>query len=439
MANRCILTQNEVPKNNRMKHIALSFAWMAAALGGLAADTPPSLSPPAPALSLTREGTNVRLTYTGTLQAAEASNGPWTNVLNAPSPQWFAPTAPLALYRARTSASIFASTNIVNLTLVAPFQENFALAHAGEPDGIFPPVREKPYFDGTLHMTGIDLPVSLRVRGNSSLQECPFPKLKFKVAKDVRAGTPFFDAREVKLGTHCAEGGRGPIGRLREETAAYREALAYETMQILGFITPRVRRAQVDYHDITPTNHNANGGWQVSRDGFILDDIEVVAERLSGRALDNEELEHLTNANFDVQLLTDLKFFHALLGNWDFKLPADGVGLWNTDVIEFAGGTLVPVAGDFDLASWVTGIVRVMAPSEYHPELPDADRQPRYELEQLHQSVSPTHFSAARQRFENKRAAIELQISSALIDEPGRTNAQQHVTAFFNALSAVAR
>jgi len=127
------------------------------------------------------------------------------------------------------------------------------------------------------------------------------------------------------------------------------------------------------------------------------------------------------------------------LGNWDYKLSVDGVGLWNIDVIEQTNRTLIPVAGDFDLASWVTGVVRVMAPREYRPDLPDLERQPLYELEQIKQQVTSASFSAARQRFENARSAIEAQVRMALIDEPGRTNAQQHVTAFYGALSSVSR
>jgi len=421
-----------------MKHLTV-VTLLAASFTSLAADIPLSLGPTVPGIAISRAGSQTVVTYTGTLQAATNLTGPWTNVGGAISPHLPAAIAQSTFYRTRSSESVFATNSVVSFSLTAPFQKYFELAHAGQPDGIIPPVREKPYFEGALSMAGLELPVSLRVRGNSSLQECPFPKMKFKVAKNDRSGTPFFDAREVKLGTHCAEGGRGPIGRLREQTATFREALAYETMWLMEFTSPRARRAHVDYQDVTPTNASPLTGWQVSRDGLILDDIEVVAERINGRALSDEELEDLTDANFDPQLIADLQFFHALLGNWDYALSVDGLGLWNTDVIELANRTLVPVAGDFDLASWVTGMVRLMAPTDYHPELPDIDRQARYELEQIRQRVSAANFTTARQRFEGKRATIELQINAALIDEPGRTNAQRHVTAFYDALTAAAR
>jgi hypothetical protein len=428
-----------------MKQLIAVTVWIAAVLtwtGELtttAADGTNGLLA-GPYISMVRDGGQVKVNFRGTLQAADAVIGPWIDVPNATSPHQPDTTAAAQrFYRTRTPDSIFSSPTVVALTLTAPFQYYFDLAYAGIPDGIFPPVREKPYFEGGLGMPGFDIPVDLRVRGNSSLQECPFPKLKFKVSRDERAGTPFFDARELKIGTHCGEGGRGTIGRLRDQTATFREALAYETMENLGFIGPRVRRAIIDYRDSTPTNVSPQGGWQVIRSAVLLDDIEVVGERLGGRALEDEEVAALTNANFDAQLITDLQFLHALLGNWDYRLSTNGMGLWNTDVIELPNDSLVPVAGDFDLASWVTGIVRVMAPSDYRPELPDADRQARYEMEQIQQRVSRASFTAAADRFMVKRSAIESQVNTAQVDEPGRTNCLRHVTVFYNAINAVSR
>ena len=392
-----------------------------------------------PAISLTKEGAQIRIAFTGTLQSADALTGGWTDITNAANPYVVDFSSAHKFFRARDLASIFSSEEIVSFTVTGPLQQHFDLAFAGTPDGIFPPVREKPYFDGTITLGAQQIPVSLRVRGNSSLQECPFPKMKFKVSRADRAGTPFFDAREVKIGTHCAEGGQGPIGRLRDERATYREALAYECMNILGFVSPRVRRARIEYRD-TSAPGQSEVGWMVQRNAVILDDIEVVAERLGGRALDDEEITVLTNANFDLQLVTELEFLHILLGNWDYALATNGVGLWNTEVIELPNLKLVPVAGDFDLCSFVTGELQLDVPWDYRPALPPHERQARYDLEQIRArlgEVNPTIFPNAKARFESKRTALEAKVDAAVLDEPGRTNALLHVTAFFTSLSAI--
>ena len=397
----------------------------------------PILATSEPSISVTRQGAQLNIAYAGTLQSAEAVDGVWNDVTNVANPHLTGVDGVRKFFRARGLESVFSSDTVVSFSVTGPLQEHFELAFAGMPDGIFPPVREKPYFQGTLTIGQQEIPVNLRVRGNSSLQECPFPKVKFKVSRADRAGTLFFDAREVKIGTHCAEGGRGPIGRLRDERATYREALVYEAMQILGFVGPRVRRARIAYHDTTRTNGTSEVGWNVIRNAVILDDQEVIAERLGGRALDDEEISTLTNANFEVQLVTDLKFFHVLMGNWDYVLAVDGRGIWNTDVMELPDLKLLPVAGDFDLCSFVTEEVQLDVPWDYEPDLPPLIRLARYDLEQIKSQVEEDVFTKAKNRFETKRDALELKINAAMVDEAGRTNALGHVSAFFDALAAL--
>ena len=381
----------------------------------------------------------VHLGFEGLFQVADSIAGPWITLSNALSPLVESPTAPQRFYRTQFAppASIFARTSVVSLTVAGPLQSHFQLAAAGSPDGIFPPVRKKPYFDGTLSLGSVTIPITLQVRGNSSLQECPFPKLKFKVSATNRTDTPFADAREVKIGTHCAEGGRGNIGRLRDERAAYREALAYEAMAALNFVSPRVRRAEIVYQDTSPTNSVPDGGWQVIRNAVLLDDVEVLAERLGGTVLTDAEVSALPAGALNEPLVTELQFLHALLGNWDYALGLDGAVYQNTDLIRLANRQLLPVAGDFDLASWVTGEVRPTYPRDYRPELPPLNRQVYYQLEQIQRRASNTAYQSASNRFVLGRAAIEARIQGAEIDEPGRTNALDHVTAFYEALSAI--
>ena len=193
-------------------------------------------------IAITREGARVKIAYSGTLEAADALSGPWTALANVPNPLLEETVGVRRFYRARENDTIFNSAAVLGWTLTGPFQTNFNLAHAGTPDGIIPPKRIKEYFEAQLRMAALQLPVTMRVRGNSSLQECPFPKLKLKVSKENRAGTPFADAREIKIGTHCAEGGHGNIGRLRDERAAWREARCGDRKTLRRRAEPTDRR-----------------------------------------------------------------------------------------------------------------------------------------------------------------------------------------------------
>ncbi|MFO1498359.1 MAG: hypothetical protein U1G07_08210 [Verrucomicrobiota bacterium] len=147
----------------------------------------------------------------------------------------------------------------------------------------------------------------------------------------------------------------------------------------------------------------------------------------------------MTDAKFDDQLLTNLELLHALFGNWDYRLAQIGSGLWNTDVIQLANQQLVPVAGDFDLSSWVTEQARPDAPHDYRPDLPEIERQAHYETEQILARAGVARFEVGRNYFREARAAIEAQIASAEVDEPGRTNALRHVAAFYDALAEALR
>ena len=394
-----------------------------------------------PSITLNMVGEQTQVAYTGILQSVDGLGETWQDLTNASNPHIVNRTQGQKFFRSRSVESIFSSDDIVTFNLSGPLQEHFDLAFAGLPDGIFPPIREKPWFNGTISIGTQTIPVDVRVRGNSSLQECPFPKMKFKVSRTNRVGTPFFDAREVKIGTHCAEGGRGPIGRLRDERAAFREALVYEMVQILEFTAPRVRRARINYEDESNTNRTSEVGWNVTRNAMILDDVEVVAERLGGRALNDTEVEALTNANFGLQLVTELQIFQVMIGNWDYTLSPDGREAWNFDVVELPNLQLVPVAGDFDLSSIVTEEVLLDVPWDYHPELPTLERQSRYDLEQIKGRVQESGteiFTNAKLRFETKRAMLEERVRTAVVDEAGRTNAVAHLEAFFRSLTAAA-
>jgi len=420
--------------------MAIGVTWLGA-MADDAPDTRPSWMNPSGGIAIERAaaGGGLQVRFGGDLESASDLGGPWVPMTGVTNPFTAGDPVGQRFFRAGESSesATFATRSVAEWVITGPLQQHFELAFAGMPDGIFPPRRVKPYFEGSVTVAGQTIPASLRVRGNSSLQECPFPKLKFRVSREDRAGTPFASAREIKIGTHCAEGGQGSIGRLRDERATFREALAYEAMELLGFLSPRVRRARIEFRDTSPVGYPEFRGWTVTREALVMEDPEVVAERFGGEALSDEEIAALTNAGFEAQLIADLRFLHVLLGNWDFALSEDGRELWNTDVIRRADGTFVPMAGDFDLCSWVTEQVRSSAPWDYFPDLPERDRNVRFELETLRESLSPGVFDAARIRFTARRTDLELLVNAARVDDAGQTNAAAHVATFFEGLTAV--
>ena len=95
-------------------------------------------------ISLTNEAAQIRISFTGTLQSAVSVTGTWTDITNVTSPFVVDRSSAHKFFRSRDRASIFSSEGIVSFTVTGPLQEHFDLAYAGMPDGIFPPIREKP-------------------------------------------------------------------------------------------------------------------------------------------------------------------------------------------------------------------------------------------------------------------------------------------------------
>src|SRR5207249_3438966 len=60
---------------------------------------PPISPPPGPTLSITRTGTGLSITFTGTLQSADDVTGPFTDVAGATSPFAITPNANHKFYR----------------------------------------------------------------------------------------------------------------------------------------------------------------------------------------------------------------------------------------------------------------------------------------------------------------------------------------------------
>src|SRR5262245_48807428 len=99
----------------------------------------------------------------------------------------------------RASSTLFSDGGPDKLVVQGPLQTAFDAARAGEPDGIFPQPRVTDPFMGKIGYADVLLDAELEVRGNSSLAECPFPKLKAKADKVQAAGTPFDGARKLKI------------------------------------------------------------------------------------------------------------------------------------------------------------------------------------------------------------------------------------------------
>ncbi|KPA15138.1 hypothetical protein MHK_004655 [Candidatus Magnetomorum sp. HK-1] len=335
--------------------------------------------------------------------------------------------------------NFFDSNDVLSFTITSEFDPAFKDAHAGEPDGIFPPQRLKYYFPGEFQLDGYNsVFVDIKVRGNSSLQECSFPKLKIKATKEERSGTIFEDVRKIKIGTHCSdEDTPGHIGRLRSEIATHREAFVYQILKTLGIESMRARAATITYNDSSLSS-------TIVRDSFIFEHIDVLADRLNGKAIDDPsdiETVYPQNAIMNPQIVSNIQFFQALIGNWDFNLPIvlseeKGSKVWNMEMIVLSNNILLPIPTDFDLASIVTGKIDTRSPpADLMPEQNDITRQAAYYINKINKTFSNELISVSKEIFESKKIELEKVLADAPLDDSGRSIASEHISGFYLALS----
>lgn len=340
----------------------------------------------------------------------------------------------------------YEQTSPLSLSLSGAFSDAFLLAHAGTPDGIIPPVRLKDPFAGTGSYENNDgsqrvSPVELAVRGNSSLQECAFPKLKLTFpGRSELPNEVFFDTKKVKVGTHCGEEDtvNGTIGRFRNQLATWREEVVYQLARTLGITIMQTRPATIAY-----TDTSAQPGFDspLTRKAFLLEHVDELARRLGAVALDDPtNCGDDPNPRPDYQAVLRVKLFHALIGNWDWELgprATDGCGdLWNTEVLVHPNGTLTLVPTDFDLSAFVIG--RVRNPQNNLLEVVSRDNaqaSARHYLSEAVQGEPKGALDALKAEFLGKQAQLLSLIDASLMDEEGKRAGKLLVQGFMTVLA----
>ncbi len=344
------------------------------------------------------------------------------------SPHWFLEKTPLAL------------------KISAPLGDAFRAAFAGVPDGIVPPDRKKDPFAGTFVVAaGESESVELAVRGNSSLQECEFPKLKVGLAtRSDDASDVFFATKKLKIGTHCGEETEvnGTIGRLRNELATYREELAYQLARELGIVTLATRPAVVEYSDTSSEPLFAS---PLKRKAFVLEHVDELARRLGAEALsDPSDCGDDPNLKPDAKAVLRVKFFHAMIGNWDFGLgPAESNGcgpLWNTEVLVHPEGYLTLVPADFDLSAFVVAEVRDPETNQLVPiDADNAKVSARGYLATATDGWPAEAVTAMKAEYAAKKDALLALVNDSLADDAGKAAARLLLEGFFAVLTEPAK
>ncbi len=186
------------------------------------------------------------------------------------------------------------------------------------------------------------LNAEVEVRGKTRREICEFPPLKLKFDEDTlqaKGWNPAFE--NLKLVTHCMNGDEGLV---------LREYLTYLMLNQLTDKSFRVQLAKVTYR----SNNETTKAF-----AFIIENNDEMAGRLSGKVLEEEELQL---NSIDAEQYRLLTVFQYMVGNTDWNLAkSHNIKLVNTG----NANVPIPVPYDFDYSGLVN------APyAKPHPSMP---------------------------------------------------------------------
>lgn len=192
----------------------------------------------------------------------------------------------------------------------------------------------------SLNVDGVDLGVSVRIRGNSRVVHCRFPPLRLNFSSSHTDGTVLAGQEKLKLVTHC---------KLPDDYEAnvLEEYAAYRIFSLLSDLSYRTRLLRIRYIDTDDP-----GGASLSRFAFLIESDKALKARLGAELI---ETPHLTRNQLDAQHSALVSVFHYLIGNTDWsqvRFVEDDNCCHNGRLIRIAEQHyLVPY--DFDMAGLV--------------------------------------------------------------------------------------
>ncbi len=223
-------------------------------------------------------------------------------------------------------APLFASDEPLELTIESDFRK---LVRNKEDEPVYLPGKLVLRNSGT---DGESFDIEVRARGYSRrvYDFCTFPPLKLDFKKKATTGTVFEGQNKIKLVTFCKDVNK-------YENYVLQEYLIYKTYNIITDTSFQVRLARITYRDSERDKEVA------SRFGFLIEDIDDLAERFGGKEID----KLLPNHDMCYRPILD-KFtvFQYMIGNVDWWIASPK--LHNVKLITTNSGAPIPIPYDFD-------------------------------------------------------------------------------------------
>jgi len=347
-------------------------------------------------------------------------------------------------------APLFASADVLPLTLEAPFNDLFEHARTNETYA----VSGKLSYTHAGRSITVD-GVKITLRGNTSRREteCAFPKLKVQLPANVDGGPLVAAGDSLKLGTHCGEAADDKLtvkfGRLPNERSPLREAFVYRLLEAVGVPTLKARPARVSYvyTDARPGQNPAQDQPLV-RNAVLLEDTDDAVKRFGGvREIVEKDFSN-AEAAFKPADTARIAFAQAMIGNYDWCLrmkPGDTFRcndrhpLWNIVAAAQADGKAVPIIYDFDVAGMVAGRhpwLKTHFNESFVPSRSPIEVAVLAQVQRTRALFSRAQLDAARAEFVKRKSAGYQALAGAALDPAGKQLAKSYLDAFFAAIES---
>lgn len=334
------------------------------------------------------------------------------------------------------TSPIFQGQSVLKFHLTAPLTELFTLRQTPN-EARDASLKKKlaahiSYTDASGKLVNIPLRVGLR--GNTSQQECTFPKMKLTFKEADVKGTVFEGQKTLDLGTHCSTaGGISQVGRIMNGKDPFREQTIYQIFEALQVDHLYSRPAYMTYTDTSPggantISHPMEGMFLEDLDGFMaranateIDDAQT-ASSMRKTVKDGESDPYVfQNVRASAPKLTMedgaiADFEEWLTGNTDYALcsssseqmgadAGEGTCLYNMYAVSFKEKQRwMLVVHDFDVAQIVTG-------QQYNMDWPTY----------LQQAYNQKTLDAVSRIFLTHKTAVYNVVNQLTMDRAGQT------------------
>ena len=174
--------------------------------------------------------------------------------------------------------------------------------------------------------------IKLRARGNFRRDNCYYVPLRIKLKKSEVKGTPFQGNKKLKLVLPCLEGRNG-------NDYVLKEYLAYKLYEDISPYHFKTRLLELEFLE--------EKGQRIKKHqikGFLIEDIDNVAERVNG-----EQIKRLIHPlQHDATFAVENAFFEYLIGNTDYSARVQ-----HNQRLLFIDNKIIAIPYDFDMSGLV--------------------------------------------------------------------------------------